>query len=813
MAHTRRWTRTLVSVVGTLALIAASVGSIARAQDPILPIGTVQGSVGDTANGTAFRSPYAPASGGANGQTVTVQGVIYQRTLARATAGASQYGFFIQNTAATADADGNSADGIFVFHSTFATVRRDDGGSYAPQVGDEVVLRGPVAENFNQTQLNNPFLVSVVRSGVDLAAEVPAFDGNPPATLADANRYWERREGMRGQIPAGSVVLNGRNVFGVDGEVWVARPDSVIAQRTDPYARRTFRDFHPLDDAPGLFDNGNGYRILMASGGIKATTGDNTTLIAPGRTFDTMRNAPVGGLAYAFNKYQFQITEQPVFAPGVDPSRNAPPQAFNRTREYSVANYNVENLYDYRDDPFDNCDFGGNTGCPGVNPPFDYVPANDTDYQERVGLIAQQIVADLLAPDVVLVQEAEDQDICTIAAAALVCGDTNNRDDKPDTLQELTLAIRAQGGPAYDAVYDRNGADDRGIVSAFLFRTDRVQLLPAAANDPVLGSAPAVQYRGAAVAYNTDQQSPKALNADLPDDVDTSTGTDGPNVFTRAPQVGLFRVWRDGIGTSVFTDLYAISNHFSSTPDRRVGQRREQAAYNAAIVGALQTANGAVRVAIGGDFNVYPRPDDPFAPGQPVGTNGAVGPSDQLGPLYDAGLANTFDVLVRDVPSSAYSYVFQGQAQTLDSQFLNAVQLRELITARVAHINSDWPGEYDADGARGISDHDPLVSRHGSLVTVERLSALVTYFEQQGQIDAATANQLRDLLAQAAQARDGRDFRTYRERLQQFIERLGGAGISDEAEATLRREAQALLSTVFAYRAYAPLVTRGDANK
>jgi hypothetical protein len=329
----------------------------------------------------------------------------------------------------------------------------------------------------------------------------------------------------------------------------------------------------------------------------------------------------------------------------------------------------------------------------------------------------------------------------------------------------------------------------------------------------VLGSAPTVQYRGVALAYNTEVQNPKALNADLPDDVDTSTGTDGTNVFTRAPQVGLFRVWRDGIGTSVFTDLYTISNHFSSTPDRRVGQRREQAAYNAAITQALQAANGAVRVAIGGDFNVYPRPDDPFAPGQPIGTNGAVGPSDQLGPLYNAELTNTFDVLVRDVPSSAYSYVFQGQAQTLDSQFVNGTQLRELITARVAHINSDWPGEYDADGARGISDHDPLVSRHGSLVTVERLSALVTYFEQQGQIDTQTANQLRDLLTQAAQARDGRDFRTYRERLQQFVERLGGAGIGDEAEAMLRREAQALLDTVFANRAYAPLVTSASASK
>ena len=76
-------------------------------------------------------------------------------------------------------------------------------------------------------------------------------------------------------------------------------------------------------------------------------------------------------------------------------------------------------------------------------------------------------------------------------------------DGRPDTLQELALVIGAAGGPAYQAVYDRNGADDRGIVSGFLYRTDRIELLPAAPGDPLLGSSPTVDYRGTPAAYNS----------------------------------------------------------------------------------------------------------------------------------------------------------------------------------------------------------------------------------------------------------------------------------------------------------------------
>ncbi len=105
----------------------------------------------------------------------------------------------------------------------------------------------------------------------------------------------------------------------------------------------------------------------------------------------------------------------------------------------------MENLYDFRDDPFDGCDFLGNTGCPGVNPPFDYVPASAEEYNEQLAALADQIRRDLHSPDVILVQEAEDQDICTVSGGALVCGATDNADGKPDTLQELALTIAGGG--------------------------------------------------------------------------------------------------------------------------------------------------------------------------------------------------------------------------------------------------------------------------------------------------------------------------------------------------------------------------------
>ncbi|HKG09110.1 MAG TPA: hypothetical protein VKB07_00960, partial [Gaiellaceae bacterium] len=503
-------------------------------------------------------------------------------------------------------------------------------------------------------------------------------------------------------------------------------------------------------------------------------------LLTPSRTFDTLKNDLVGGVYFGFNKYQVMPAEQPAFEHGVDPSTNAPPQAFDRGGEYSIADYNVENLYDRRDDPNDGCDFPGNAGCPGVSPPFNYVPETQAQYDAHLVDLAGQIRGDLHSPDLVLIQEAEDQDICTVSAGALVCGTADNRDGKPDTLQELALTIEKQGGPDYDAAFDRDGRDDRGIVAAFMYRTDRVELLPADPSHPVLGGDPEVDYRSAALGYNTDVQNPKALNAVLPPDVDLSTGRDGDNVFTRAPQVGLFRVWRTGKDASVFTDVLAISNHFSSTPDARVGQRTEQANYLAAIVNAAPEE----RIDAGGDFNTFPRPDDAL--------NRTTDPH-QLAALYDAaGLANLYDRLVEEVPASAYSYVFVGMAQTLDGQFVSDTLSDELGQARIAHVNADWPADTPGDGARGASDHDPLVARFDGDVTLDRLVALFEYFNANGAIKGSnTYEQLKDHLDQAAAADE-----IYRSQLQAFANQTAGKAptfVTQEAADALVAEANRLI--------------------
>ena len=473
--------------------------SIALTVTAILPIGVVQGEVNNGADGATFRSPYVPASGNGAGQAVTIQGVIYEKAIQPTSFGA-YYGFFIQNTAATADGEANTSDGIYVYMST-KTSMNGPSGPYTPTVGDEIIISGTISEYYSMTELSNPILVKpVLRSGVDLESEIPPVVANPPADLQAANRYWERIEGMRVQIPVNSIVLGGRNVFSPpDGEIWVARADSTIGQRTDPYTNRAFRDAHPLDDNydPTLWD-GNGYRMLMGSWGLKANVNDATLLIDPARTFDTLTNAPVGGVNYTFSKYRIEITTQPTFSEGVDPAENHPPSAIDRSTQFNIADYNLENLYDYRDNPFSGCDFTGDSGCPKVAPflaavtsPFDYVPASDAVYQARLTDIAYQIINDLHSPDILMVQEVENQDICTVTGAALTCGSTDNADGQPDVLQELALKIAANGGPAYEAAFDRDSSDLRGIAPAFLYRTDRVQLL-SPVGDPVLGGTPAI---------------------------------------------------------------------------------------------------------------------------------------------------------------------------------------------------------------------------------------------------------------------------------------------------------------------------------
>ena len=83
----------------------------------MLTVGEVQGQTTDAEAGKTDRSPLAPATGNGTSSTLyDVRGVITQRTLARTSAGANQYGFFLQSRARRRPtATRPRSDGIFVF--------------------------------------------------------------------------------------------------------------------------------------------------------------------------------------------------------------------------------------------------------------------------------------------------------------------------------------------------------------------------------------------------------------------------------------------------------------------------------------------------------------------------------------------------------------------------------------------------------------------------------------------------------------------------------------------------------------------------
>ncbi|MDA1044358.1 MAG: hypothetical protein O3C57_03940 [Verrucomicrobia bacterium] len=165
----------------------------------------------------------------------------------------------------------------------------------------------------------------------------------------------------------------------------------------------------------------------------------------------------------------------------------------------------------------------------------------------------------------------------------------------------------------------------------------------------------------------------------------------------RPPQVAVFRPVDAAIHTT--SPVYLLNNHFASRPDKYVEQRKAQAAFNAAIVKYIYTFDERANVIVAGDLNTFPRPCEPV-PSEP---------DDQLGTLYDAGLSSMYDVQIDKHPTSAYSYVYQGQAQTIDHIFISPSLLKQLVQVIPIHINSDY-APFPAFENRGCSDHDPQLA-------------------------------------------------------------------------------------------------------
>ena len=128
-----------------------------------------------------------------------------------------------------------------------------------------------------------------------------------------------------------SIVLNGRNVFSpADAEIWVASPDSTIAQRSDPYTRRAFRDAHPLDD--NYDPQQLGWQWLPHPDGQPGDQGHGGRRPGLDRLrrapSTTVTNAPVGRRQLLVQQVpRSRSATQPDLDEGPDPAANNAPQA------------------------------------------------------------------------------------------------------------------------------------------------------------------------------------------------------------------------------------------------------------------------------------------------------------------------------------------------------------------------------------------------------------------------------------------------------------------------------------------------------
>jgi predicted extracellular nuclease len=383
---------------------------------------------------------------------------------------------------------------------------------------------------------------------------------------------------------------------------------------------------------------------------------------------------------------------QPFVLPDIEDVGPSPSSLPEKDEEYPglrLAAYNVENLYDFLNDPFDGCDFGGDDGCPDVRRPFNYVPDSEEIYRARIAAISKQIVEELHAPDILLIQEVEDQDIGLLTENGVVYTMKNNADGEVDALQELAIQIVADGGPVYRIAIDRDGADGRGITCAWMYNPDVVRAAPPQRHHALLTDQPSLPEGLSWMPISEEASNPKAFNAEY---LGVDSGSELTQIFSRPAQLMQFERVEDG------QTLFVFNNHFSSGPDRRVERRTQQANLNALLAATLMADHPEAWVIVGGDLNVFPRPDDPLDP-----------PSDQLGPLYDAGLVNVHDTVIAERPAEAYSYIWKGVVNTLDHMFLSPSAKEALSYAGYLKLNAGAPEAFSWQLPLRASDHDPVL--------------------------------------------------------------------------------------------------------
>ena len=544
-----------------------------------------------------------------NGQQVSgVTGVV---TGVRATGSAR--GFWFQDP--QSDTDPRTSEGLFVFTR-----------EQTPQVavGDAVTASGAVVEYYpggqdgpNQSVTELTSATWQVSGTGEIPPELLAADSVPvehaPAGEIDSRElepqrfaldFYESREAM-------ALRVDDARVVGPTDEyrsLWItSKPEQNANERggttytgyADPNAGRLKVESLPAGEFPA------------------AAVGDR------------LQGSTSGPLDYSsFGGYVLEAAQLGAHVPGGTRPETTRAQ---QSDELAVATYNVENL-------------------------------DAADEQTKFDRLAQGVVGNLAAPDVLALEEVQDNTGAT--DDGVVAAD--------ETLQRFTDAIAAAGGPRYqwrqiDPENNADGGEPGGNIRvAFLFNPARVSFVDRPGGDATTAVQPVADGDRAALSVSPGRVEPG-----------NAAWTD-----SRKPLAGEFLFQ----GRPVFV----VANHFSSKggdqplhgrfqPPARSSeqQRAEQAKAVRGFVDQTLAVDPQAAVVVAGDLNDYG-----FSPALAPLTEVLTSPADALPPV------------------ERYSYVYEGNSQQLDH-----ILLAGPLTADydIVHVNAEFPDQ--------ISDHDPQVVR------------------------------------------------------------------------------------------------------
>jgi hypothetical protein len=434
--------------------------------------------------------------------------------------------------------------------------------------------------------------------------------------------------------------------------------DSTYVRVQDPVAVGPTNDY-AFAVAP---DNGRGAGTRTAAGGL-ADTSDKTVnsrrlevyapdgVTAPDVNTGDHFSGPVEGIMSEYEgDPELDLTASVgAVSHGLTPQVAKP----GRAGELTVATYNLDNL------------------------------APDAPASKWASL-GHQIVHNLRSPDILAVQEIQDNDGATDDGVV----------SATETLGDLVAAIKAAGGPAYswtqiNPVNDADGGEPGGnIRQVTLYRTG-VGL--AFAHLPGGGSTVADSVAGSGASTRL-AQSPGRIDPANPAFAAGQTLTDpksGRSIkssASRKPLAAQF-TWKGHT-------LFVINNQLDAklTDDADFGryqppvlfseiQRTEQAQVIHKFVVRIEKADPKADVIVLGDLN-----DQGFSP--------------TFAELESGGALA--DTISRLPIAQRYDYVFDGDSEELSGLLVSPALDRYVTSAEPVHINANFAGQ--------TSDHDPLLA-------------------------------------------------------------------------------------------------------